>query len=213
MIVVDDWGPVKAFERFIGRVDLGVGLWRTGLMTGPAEPQARGILVGSLKVALLTMVLGVGSSATPAEERDLVAARNGAQVVKYTSQRGGPWRAETLIDERATPGGWASADGSLPQEIIVRLPSPARFNTLVFNLDSGAPDSEWARSVSVYTADPFPTMGGWKLVTTVTLDRQPTDQTFTVAPTDGRFVRLLITGAQAPDAPRVSLARFRLFLR
>ena len=149
----------------------------------------------------------------PAEERNLVAPRNGAQVIKYTSERGGQWRAEKLIDEQATPSGWASGDNSLPQEIIVRLPAPSRFNTLVFNLDSGAPDGEWARDVAIYTADPFPTMGGWKLVTTVSLARQTADQTFTVTPTDGRFVRLLITAAQAPDAPRVSLGRFKLFLR
>ena len=149
----------------------------------------------------------------PAEERNLAAARNGGHVIKYTSERGGQWRAERLIDEQATPSGWASGDSSLPQEIIVRLPAPSRFNTLVFNLDSGAPDGEWARDVAIYTADPFPTMGGWKLVTTVSLARQTTDQTFTVTPTDGRFIRLLITAAQAPDAPRVSLGRFKLFLR
>lgn len=149
----------------------------------------------------------------PAEERNLAAARNGSQVIKYTSERGGPWRAEKLIDEHDTPGGWASADGSLPQEIIVRLPVAARFNTLVFKLDSGVPESEWAREISIYTADPFPTMGGWKLVATVSLARQPADQTFTVTSTDGRFVRLLITAAQASDAPRVSLGRFGLFLR
>jgi hypothetical protein len=56
-------------------------------------------------------------------------------------------------------------------------------------------------------------MGGWKLVATVSLAPQKADQTFTVVSTDGRFVRLLITAAQAPDAPRVSLGQFRLFLR
>ena len=149
----------------------------------------------------------------PAQDRNLVAAANGGQVIKYTSERGGQWRAQRLIDEPATPSGWASADASLPQEIIVRLAAPSRFNTLVFSLDRGTPEGEWARDVSIYTADPFPTMGGWKLVATVSLARHTMDQTFTVAPTDGRFVRLLITAAQAPDAPRVSLGRFGLFLR
>jgi hypothetical protein len=149
----------------------------------------------------------------PAEERNLAAARNGGQVIKYTSERGGPWRAEKLIDEHDTPGGWASADGSLPQEIIVRLPVAARFNTLVFSLDGDAPEGEWARDVAIYTADPFPTMGGWKLLTTVTLVRQTGEQAFTITSADGRFVRLLITAAQSPDAPRVSLGRFRLYLR
>lgn len=169
------------------------------------------MVVGAAALAMTAIWLAPASM--PAQERNLVAAANGGQVIKYTSERGGPWRAAKLIDEEAAPQGWASADGSLPQEIIVRLAAATRFNTLVFSLDSGAPDGEWARDVSVYTADPFPTMGGWKLVTTVRLDPQSTDQTFTVAPTDGRFVRLLITATQASDAPRVSLGRFKLFLR
>ena len=164
-------------------------------------------------MAIGVAVLAMTATWLSAQEVNLAGARNGSQVIKYTSERGGQWRAEKLIDEPAAPDGWASADGSLPQEIIVRLPAPSRFNTLVFSLDSGAPDGEWARDVAIYTADPFPTMGGWKLVTTVRLSRETTDQTFTVEPTDGRFVRLLITATQAPDAPRVSLGRFKLFLR
>ena len=164
-------------------------------------------------VALAIAAAGLAPLPTRAEERDLAAARNGAQVIKYTSERGGRWRAAAIIDEGATAGGWASADGSLPQEIIVRLPVAARFNTLVFSLDGGAPEGEWARDVAIYTADPFPTMGGWKLLTTVTLVRQTGEQAFTITSADGRFVRLLITAAQAPDAQRVSLGRFRLYLR
>ena len=174
-------------------------------------PTRSRVVAGAAMLAVTA--LGLAPVSMPAQERNLVAPRNGAQVIKYTSERGGQWRAEKLIDEPAAPSGWASADGSLPQEIIVRLPAPSRFNTLVFSLDSGAPDGEWARDVAIYTADPFPTMGGWKLVTTVRLSRETKDQTFTVEPTDGRFVRLLITATQTPDAPRVSLGRFKLFLR
>jgi hypothetical protein len=169
--------------------------------------------VAAVVAALAIAAAGLAPLPMRGEERDLAAARNGAQVIKYTSERGGPWRAAAIIDEGATPGGWASADGSLPQEIIVRLPVAARFNTLVFSLDGGAPEGEWARDVAIYTADPFPTMGGWKLLTTVTLVRQTGEQAFTITSADGRFVRLLITAAQAPDAPRVSLGRFRLYLR
>ena len=164
-------------------------------------------------MAIGVAVLAMTATWLSAQEVNLAGARNGSQVIKYTSERGGEWRAEKLIDERTTSGGWASADGSLPQEIIVRLPAPSRVNTLVFDLDSGAPESEWARDIAIYTADPFPTMGGWKLVATVSLARQSGDQTFTVTSIDGRFVRLLITAAHAPDAPRVSLRQFRLFLR
>ena len=169
--------------------------------------------VSGAVVTLVTAVTCLASTSLPAQEKNLVAAANGAQVIKYTSQFGGEWRAEKLIDERITPAGWASADGSMPQEIIFRLPTLSRFNTLVFNPQSDAPDSQWARDISVYTADPFPTMGGWKLVAEVQLTRQPTDQVFTVASVDGRFIRVVITTAQSPDAPRVSLNKFKLFLR
>jgi hypothetical protein len=91
-----------------------------------------------------------------ADEKNLIAARNGAQVIKYTSELGGEWRADNLIDEKPTSAGWASADRAMPQEIIFRLPAVSRFNTLVFNPRSDAPDSQWARDISVYTADPFP---------------------------------------------------------
>jgi hypothetical protein len=164
-------------------------------------------------VALVAMISSPEPASLFAEDKNLVASRNGAQVIKYTSQRGDEWRADKLIDEQITPAGWASADSSMPQEIIFRLPAPSRFNTLVFNPTSDAPDSEWAKDISVYTADPFPTMGGWKLVARVQLTRRPTDQVFTVAAQDGRFIRLVIASAQSPDAPRVSLNEFKVFMR
>lgn len=164
-------------------------------------------------VTLALTLTSLTAAPVPAEEKNLVASRNGAQVIKYTSQLGGEWRAEKLIDDQTTQTGWASVDESMPQEIIVRLPALSRFNTLVFNVQSEAPDSQWARDVSVYTADPYPTMGGWKLVTKVQLSRLPGDQVFTVAPADGRFIRVVITSAQSQDAPRVSLNKFKVFMR
>jgi hypothetical protein len=173
--------------------------------------------VSPTRVAMVVAVVVTATSLAPAsasaEEKDLVAARNGAQVIKYTSQLGGEWRAEKLIDDQVTTAGWASADGSMPQEIIVRLPALSRFNTLVFRTQAEAPESQWAKDVSVYTADPFPTMGGWKLVAQVQLGRLPADQVFTVTAVDGRFIRVVITSAQSPDAPRVSLGKFKVFMR
>jgi hypothetical protein len=182
-------------------------------LTSDRLPRRTGTSAVCIVAALAVTATWLAPAWLPAQEKNLLAARNGARVIKYTSEQGGTWRAEKLIDEHATQGGWASAEGSLPQEIIVRLPGPARFNTLVFNLDSGAPETEWARDLSVYTADPFPTMGGWKLVANVRLARQATDQTFAVDEMDGRFIRLLITEAQSPGAPRVSLGQFKLFMR
>jgi hypothetical protein len=166
-----------------------------------------------LALALWALAGALWSAATAAQDRDLAASANGARVIKYTSEAGGEWRADRLIDGASEAGGWASTDASLPQEIILRLPVSARFNTLVFSVPAGSADGHWARQIAVYTADPFPTMGGWKLVAQLDLKREPGDQVFTVPAIDGRFIRLLITGAQASDAPRVSLGRFKLFMR
>lgn len=162
---------------------------------------------------VLTGMAWLTAAVAAAEEGNLVAARNGAQVIKYTSERGGPWKAANLIDEQVTPAGWASADASMPQEIIFRLAALSRFNTLVFDLTSDAAEGEWAKDVAVYTADPFPTMGGWKLVARVQLARRAGEQVFTVEPADGRFIRIVISSAQSPDAPRVSLNEFKAFMR
>ena len=59
-------------------------------------------------VTLVTAVTCLASGSLLAQERNLVAAANGAQVIKYTSQLGGEWRAEKLIDEQITPGVWVS---------------------------------------------------------------------------------------------------------
>src|SRR5262245_56355458 len=89
-------------------------------------------------LGLAAALAGIGTGRSTADERDLVAAASGGQVIKYTSELGGDWRAARLIDGAASPGGWASADASMPQEIIFRLPASARFNTLVFK---GSADS------------------------------------------------------------------------
>src|SRR5215475_9374603 len=134
--------------------------------------RTRGAMTARVRilVAVAMATIALAPACTVAEERNLAAASNGAQGIKYTSEQGGAWRVGKLIDEHPAPGGWASARDPLPQEIVVRLAAPSRFNTLVFNLDSGAPEMEWARDVSVYAADPFPTMGGWRLVASVRLD-------------------------------------------
>src|SRR5262249_8702324 len=140
-------------------------------------------------------------------------ARNGAQVIKYTSQLGDEWRADKLIDEHAGSDGWAAGDSSLPQEIILRLPAVSRFNTLVFRLGAESPERRGARDIAVYTAELFPTMGGWKLLAEVQLAPRPGDQVFAVPPTDGRFIRLVITSGQGPEGQRLSLDGFKLFNR
>jgi hypothetical protein len=171
-----------------------------------------GRLVRALAVASVAAAVCLAPAWLGAEDKDLAAAAAGAQVIKYTSQLDAEHGAHKIIEEHAAGSGWLSRDGSLPQEIIVRLPAVSRFNTLVLSA-AGETTAEWARDVAVYAAEPFPTMGGWKLVAEVRLEARPGDQTFTVPESDGRFVRLLITSTQSPGAARVALDRVKLLRR
>jgi hypothetical protein len=141
---------------------------------------------------------------------NLLSPGRGARVLKRTSEDPAT-PATGLIDEQGA-GGWRSGDGTFPQEIIFQLPAVTRFNTLVFTPAEGEP-GQWPREVEVYAADPFPTMGGWRLAARVTLGTEPGDQTFTVPPTEGRFIRLLILSAQREGVPRVALGRLKIFTR
>ncbi len=161
------------------------------------------LLAAALALLFLAPVAG-------ADDNILSPAR-GARVMKRTSEDPRA-PAANLIDDTAT-GGWRSGDGIFPQEIIFQLPAATRFDTLVLSPAPGAPVEQWPRAVEVHTADPFPTMGGWREVARVTLAPTPGDQTFTVPAIEGRFVRLVILSAQADGVPRVALGRLKIFMR
>ncbi len=155
------------------------------------------------------LVLFLASSAL-AEDNILSPAR-GARIIKRTSEA--PQAVAANLIAPAASIGWRSADGSLPQEILFELPAATRFNTLVFTPAKDAPVDEWPRDVEVYTADPFPTMGGWRLVARATLSTDPGDQTLAASSADGRFIRLLIISRQHEGAARTALAQFKVFMR
>ncbi|HTS54049.1 MAG TPA: discoidin domain-containing protein [Burkholderiales bacterium] len=157
--------------------------------------------------AFLVLLLACAAFA----EDNILSPARGARIIKRTSED--PQAVAANLIGPAASAGWRSADGSLPQEILFELPAATRFNTLVFTAAKDAPVDEWPRDVEVYTADPFPTMGGWRLVARATLSTEPGDQTLAVPPADGRFIRLLILSRQREGAARTALAQVKLFMR
>lgn len=158
--------------------------------------------------AALTLVL----LAPPALAGDnVLSPAGGARLIKRTSEDPRAPAANLIAPGAAT--GWRSGDGTLPQEIIFQLPAATRFNTLVFTTAGDAPADEWPREIEVYTADPFPTMGGWRLVGRASLTKDPGEQTVTAPAAEGRFIRLLILSTQRQGVPRIALGRFEVFMR
>ena len=142
---------------------------------------------------------------------NILSPARGVRMMKRTSEDPRAPAANLIEPDGATE--WRSGDGALPQEIIFQLPTAVRFNTLVFTAAREAPADDWPREVEVYTADPFPTMGGWRLVARATLTAEPGDQAVTAPPAEGRFVRLLILSTQRQGAARIALGRFKVYLR
>jgi hypothetical protein len=163
--------------------------------------------------AALTLVfLTLVSIRTPARADDnILSAVSGARMIKRTSED--PRAPATNLIEPDAGKEWRSGDGALPQEVIFQLPAATRFNTLVFSGARDAPADDWPREVEVYTADPFPTMGGWRLVVRAILSPEPGDQAVTAPAAEGRFIRLLILSAQRPGASRIALGHVKAFLR
>jgi hypothetical protein len=159
---------------------------------------------------VFALLIFLSASSVPADD-NILSPAHGVRIIKRTSEDAEATAANLISS--STSVGWRSIDDSLPQEILFELPALTRFNTLVFTPARDAPVEEWARDVEVYTADPFPTMGGWSLVARATLSTDPSDQTIATSPIDGRFLRLLILSRQDRRAERTSLAQFKLYLR
>jgi len=164
--------------------------------------------VGYAVAALLAMFV----AAPPALAGDnLLSPEHGARLIKRTSED--PRAPAANLIAPGAAAGWRSGDGTVPQEIIFQLAAATRFNTLVFTTAGDAPADEWPREVEVYTADPFPTMGGWRLVGRASLTRDAGEQTVTAPAAEGRFIRLLILSTQRQGVPRIALGHFEVFMR
>src|SRR2546425_5551828 len=62
-----------------------------GAAAGREDGEVNPTVAGAVVILTATLI-SLAPAALPAEEKNLVAARNGAQVIKYTSQLGGEWR-------------------------------------------------------------------------------------------------------------------------
>lgn len=155
---------------------------------------------------------------------NLVAARNGGTIIKFTSQLDEEiWGVRNLIDGTVWDGrepqtgtnGWASKEAKFPQEIVFafRNREVKLINKVV--LDPTIPDPTFigraARDFEIWvTTDSNPETANWKLVLIGTLRNEKRRQEFHFLPTEARLVKLRIMSNHGSDR-YVALGEFEVY--
>ena len=94
---------------------------------------------------------------------NLLSAASGASIVHRTTEtEAAP--AAGLLDATGPTTPWVSAKSGSVQTVTFRLRGNLPFNTASIN-PADSPEAEnWAKSITLATADPHPRMGGWRKV-------------------------------------------------
>jgi hypothetical protein len=151
-----------------------------------------------------------GTFETP-EGTNFTSTVLGAQVLSATSNQPGH-EEKRLIDEYVGPGygGYRTAEGGLPAEIVIQLATPTRSEKLNFQQQPGEPPETWAREVEVLASaespdGPFQPIGRYTLAQTEEIQRflLPT-------PTNAAWVKLRILSSHG--GAYASLGEFNAFV-
>ena len=117
-----------------------------------------------------------GTFETP-EGTNFTSTVLGAQVLSATSNQPGH-EEKRLIDEYVGPGygGYRTAEGGLPAEIVIQMANPTRIEKLNFQQHPAEPPETWAREVEVLASvespdGPFQPIGRYTLEQTQEIQR------------------------------------------
>lgn len=161
---------------------------------------------------VLALIGGMSIATAQEEPENLLAARAGADLVHRTTESTNA-PAAALLDDSGARTPWVSQEGVLPQTITFRLRANLPFNLVALNPAGAALKSNWAKTVAVATADPYPHMGGWRELGVFELTQSAERQTFAIPRTRGRFIRIMITAAHGAAPSEVSIAEIGLYLQ
>ncbi len=165
-------------------------------------------------VALLKLVAGESStrSATGARAVNIAAAANGGKIVAVSSifNNDAEYSASNLIDGQnfsTSDGkgsfGWAS-EGFVPGQPSVTIgfrdDRTHVISRLVLNPVSKQNSLRWASRIEVQITSGGATEGPFRTVATLTLRPEATNQDFTIAPVEAKYVRFVFV-ANGPGNP------------
>jgi outer membrane protein OmpA-like peptidoglycan-associated protein len=134
------------------------------------------------------------------EQTNLTSSARGAKIVSFSSNYGGMWDVNSLIDpaenpEEALPTWCTEAEAPFPHWVVIELPKQEWLTTLIFN--NFIPDEEgWpgisAKDVRVETSTSS-SSSGFKTVASFQLERNKNDQLVRLEPLEARWIKIVIT--------------------
>ena len=190
-----------------------------------AQTQSKSSIIGNaalLDPALLQLVAGessTGNAATPTattptngRATNIAAAANGGKIVDVSSTFNDDpqYSANNLIDGQnfsLSDGkgsfGWASEGFASGQQSVTfgfRDDRTHVINKFVVNPVSSQNSLRWASRIEVQVTSGSPTTGPFRTVSTLTLRQEATNQDFTIAPVEAKYVRFVFV-ANGPGNP------------
>ena len=146
------------------------------------------------------IVLVMSLSATAGEQPNLVSAKAGAKIVAFSSNYESDWDVANLIGANENWYGelpvWCTAsEAPFPHWVVVELPKPTWFTTMIFN--NFIPEEEgWpgisAKAVQVQVSARS-AEEGFKTVASFQLERNKNGQEVRLEPVEGRWLKITVT--------------------
>jgi hypothetical protein len=152
-----------------------------------------------------------GGTFETAEGTNITSTVLGATVLSASSRQPGH-EEKRLIDEYVGPGygGYRTAEGGLPAEIVIQTSSPTKIEKLIFQQQPGEPPEAWAREVEVLAATDSPD-GPYLPVGRFTLEQSEEVQRFVLpGAVNATWIRLRIISNYG--GPYASLGEFNALI-
>jgi outer membrane protein OmpA-like peptidoglycan-associated protein len=150
------------------------------------------IIIISLLLSTIPLLAG--------DQTNLTSSARGTKIVSFSSNYGGSWDVNSLIDPSEGPEEnlptWCTEDGApFPHWVVIELPKREWLTTLIFN--NYIPDEEgWpgisAKDILVETSTSSAS-AGFKTVASFKLEKNKNNQLVRIDPLETRWIKIVIT--------------------
>ncbi len=153
----------------------------------------------SIFLFIISIIL-ISAPLQAGEETNLTSSARGTKIVSFSSNYGGMWDVNSLIDptegsEENLPTWCTESEAPFPHWVVIELPKKEWLTTLIFN--NYIPDEEsWpgisAKDLRVETSISG-SSSGFKTVASFQLERNKNNQLVRLDPLEARWIKIVIT--------------------